>query len=514
MKVLITHPKRGTAISRLAEGVVKYNTHHEFRVVEVHPKRPDPLQLEKFLEAYEWCDIWDAQYWKTAEMLIERFNLKEGKNKPWILEHHNPYDLLDRNWDHYNKLVVHNGFMKKVLPNALNIPLAVDFDEFAWNPEYTEKKTVLMVAQRIEGSKGVEPVARACKELGYPFYLVGQISDMNYFQEVIKHANVTFMENIPDEELLDVYRKSAILVCNSKDNFESGTLPILEAMAIGVPVLTRPIGHVPDLFNEKNMIVREGEQEDVDELKALLKDLMEDRERRLAMREEAWHTVRNYSTERRARRFSQLYYKTHFKNTLVSVVMPVFGNPENLAKTIEALNDQTYPALELVIVSDGDPSFDNLSIRSKHTVKYIRVGEYHKYGLGYARDKGVLEAEGDILVFLDQRFIPEPSMIEEFVKNLTPKHWLYGNKNNKRNFVENVSCLYRQEFIEMGMSNQLIDGYGGMSQELRERSRRQGFKHVFIEKAIATAQYSSHNYNGRKDDIRRIKEVLWKLNLT
>ncbi|MBU1759384.1 MAG: glycosyltransferase, partial [Bacteroidetes bacterium] len=54
---------------------------------------------------------------------------------------------------------------------------------------------------------------------------------------------------------------------NSLFDFESGTLPILEAMACGVPVLTRNIGHVPDLFDGKNMVIREGEQNDVEDLK-------------------------------------------------------------------------------------------------------------------------------------------------------------------------------------------------------------------------------------------------------
>lgn len=515
MKVLITTPKKGTAIDRMAQGVAKYNPHHEFRIIDVHPKRPDERQLQSFLEAYDWCDVWDAEYWKTAEKLREIYGDRIA-DKPTILAHMNPYDLLAKQWNDYTVNIVANSYQQKILKSAgtlaEHIPLAVDLNHFTWNEDYTERKTVLMVAQRIESSKGIEPVARACAELGYIFILVGEISDAEYFESLAKY-NITFMERISDHDLRIAYSNAAILVCNSKDNFESGTLPILEAMASGVVVLTRNVGHVPDLYNEKNMVVRDGQPDDFDELKALLKDLMQDRERRLIMREEAWHTVRNYSMERRARLYSQIYYRLGFRNDLVSVIMPVFGRHESLNKMVKSFDDQSYPAIELVVVSDGDASFDDVVIQSKHTVKYMRVGEYNKYGLALARNMGAVEAEGKILVFFDQRFIPHSNLIEEFVKNLTPKKWLYANKNNKRNFVENVSCIYRQEFIDMGMCNQLMDGYGGMSQELRERSKRQGFKHSFIENAIATPEYSSHNYNSKKDDIRRMKDLLWKLNL-
>lgn len=512
MKVLITHPKVGSAIERLSSANVKYTPHHEFRMVEVHPKRPDPIQLDKFTEAYEWCDVWDAQYWKTSEKLREIFGDRLN-SKPAILTHHNPYDLLAREWDYYQEIVVMNRTQKKDLPGSIHIPHAIDFEMFTWNPNYTDEKSVIMVAQRIEGSKGIEPVARACHELGYRFYLVGQISDAEYFRNLLQYKPI-FMENIPDEELIEMYHRSAIHVCNSKDNFESGTMPILEAMAVGVPVITRRIGHIPDIATDKNMIVRDGQPDDYEELRIKIKSLMENREQRLQMREEAWHTVRNMDVERRARRYSQLYNKVVFGNKpLVSVVLPVFGRPDSLQANIDAINAQTYEAIEIVIVSDGDEAYDQLLIKSDRTVKYFRVGDKDKYGLGFARDYGVMEAEGEIIVFMDERFIPEPNVIKEFLKELRPKRWLYGNKNGKRTFVENVSCLYRQEFIDMGMSNQLIDAYGGMSQELRERSKKQGVKHVFVEKAIANPQFSSHNYNKKKDEIRRMKDRLWKLGL-
>ncbi len=514
MKILVTVDKIGSAIWELAEMNAKFSPHHEFKIVAFHPKRPDQFQANNFLEGYKWCDVWDCQYWKTGEKIREMFgDVIATEPKPNILTHHNPYDLLQKSWGHYTKNVVMNSTQQRVIKSAKLIPHAVDMTKYKWNPDYTEDKTVLMVAARIESKKGVLEVAKVCKELGYKLLLAGRISDQEYFQRVVQagSGSVSFYEDIPEEELISLYAKSAIHVCNSVDNFESGTLPILNSMATGVPVLTRPVGLVPDIYNEKNMLVRSGTPEDTDELKALLRGLMEDLPRRKAMREEAWHSVRNYDAERRSWAYSKLYYQISFKNPVVSVIMPVFKNADKLQQTISDFDKQTYPAIELVVVSDGDEEFDKLNLESKHTVKYFRVGDYDKYGLALARNVGALESQGEILVLFDQRFRPDPTLIEEFVKNLRPKLWLFANKGTKRNFVENVSCLYRQEFIDMGMSNQLMDGYGGMSQELRERSRRQGFKHVFIEKAVATPEYASHNRSKRKEEIRIMKQKLWKM---
>ena len=511
MKILVTVDKKGSAIDRLAEMNKKDNPHHQFRIVPVHPKRPDQKQLDAFISGYAWCDIWDCQYWKTGEKIFELYP-DMPKNKPSILTHHNPYNLLEGDWSKYTKVVTMNKTQKKVLKDSTLIQHAVDMEAYSFNDDYQEDGFVMMIAARIESKKGIEPVARACKEIGYKFVLVGLISDRDYFNKIMEHGT-EFYENIPEDQLISLYDKAAIHVCNSVDNFESGTLPILNSMAKGVPVLTRLVGLVPDIYNEENMLIFTGVPDDVEGLKRNLRLLMEDKKWRRDMRSNAWHSVRNYDSERRAYRYSKLYYDIFYKNPLVSLIMPVFGNADKLQDKITLLDKQTYPAIEYVIVSDGDSDFDSLEIKSDRTIKYIRSGTKESYGLGLARDTGVLHAEGEIIVFLDQRFMPDKNMVYEFVKNLKPKTWLYGNKGLKKNFVENVSCMYRQEFIDMGMSNQLMIGYGGMSQELRERSRRQGIRQIFIEKAVATADGASHKRNSKKEEIKEMKLRLWKLGL-
>ena len=81
-------------------------------------------------------------------------------------------------------------------------------------------------------------MAQACVNLGYKLLLIGRISDNNYIRDVKAIGSVEFRENITDKEVKKGYHNCAVHLCNSIDNFESGTLPILESMACGTPVLT------------------------------------------------------------------------------------------------------------------------------------------------------------------------------------------------------------------------------------------------------------------------------------
>ncbi len=268
MKIFIVIDKPGTAIDRLAQSVKKYSPHFEIEILAVHPKRPDAISLSRAVELMEWCDVIDVHYWKSGEVLRQNFK-KQFDAKPKILFHFNPYDADNQEVNSaYDLVVVGNNEIHSQAPYAHLIPYGVDLDTFKFNEDYTEENVVNMTVARIEGKKGVREVAQVCNELGYKFKLVGRISKPGYMDEVrqVGGDNLEFFENVTDEKMLEIYRQSAIHVCNSVDGFESGTLPILESMIMGVPVLTRGVGHVPDLLNDKNMVVRTGEQDDVEDL--------------------------------------------------------------------------------------------------------------------------------------------------------------------------------------------------------------------------------------------------------
>lgn len=309
MKILQITPVLPSAITILAKQIVRHNKDHEIKLVTFHPKRPDQSEIDQVRKLWQWCDLVDIQYWKSGAKIRETIpNLWKSRKK--ILSHYNPYNLTEETWEDYDMNVVVNNYQHGILPHAKLVPLCIDLDFFKFNrSNYTTEPIVNMSVSRIESKKGVIQIALACNDLGYKFLLVGRISDGQYMESVKKAAgsSLIFRNNVSDADVKKSYYESAVHVCNSKPDFESGTMPVLEAMACGVPVLTRRVGHVPDIYNGKNMHILETSHEDVDNIKVQLKQMMDDRRYRISLRNNAVESIKDRSDKWRAEQYRKLY---------------------------------------------------------------------------------------------------------------------------------------------------------------------------------------------------------------
>lgn len=514
--VLSVVDKTDSAIDRMAKGMIPYMDNLDYQVIDVHPKRPDLDQLERFEKLAKNADVIDWQYFRTAEMLRKRYPW--AAEIPGILTHHNPYSIKESDWGSYNYVIANNKTILKELKSLAAtaveyVPNCVDPYFWKFNDDYKFNRSVIMVANRIESKKGILQVAEACKMIDAKMTLVGSISDMEYFKEVME-LGVEFAQNITDEELRDLYYQAGVHVCNSIDNFESGTLPMLEAIFCGVPVLTRKIGHVPDIHEDGNLVVNPSQPEDVEKIARLLNEMFGDKKKLETMRHDAWFSIKDRNFERRAYIYQRLYRKLN--DQPVSVIVPVADRPEITAKCINAILNQTHENIEIIVIDDGEVKqkdlIDKLKQSSGVPFRYIQITQ-PGYNLAYARNLGAIEATSDTLVFCDQRIIMESNAIEEFLKELKPQLWLYGSKGTKKDFVENFSCILRDDFFTLGMFSQVITEWGGMSQEIRTRARRQSFELQYIETAKAVQEGKSSNKWRKKYEVMRMKNLLWKCGL-
>ena len=514
-KVVAISDKTGTAIDRLCKVVEPYHKNIKYVVIDVHPKRPDATQLARVEQECRTADVIDYQYFRTAEALRSRYDWL--KDIPSVLTHNNPYSIKESDWNSYQAVIGNNksitADLQKITSSRVeHIPIVVDPFFWQFNENYKFNKSVIMVANRIESKKGILPVALACKKLGIKMQLVGAISQPDYFREIIDTGVVHFAQECTDEELRAMYYEAGVHVCNSIDNFESGTMPILESIYCGVPVITRKIGHVPD-FADDSIVINDHDSEDVDHLVDIIDKLLCDTKKLENMRQQAWYSIKHMNPERRAYMYQRLYREL-LDDEPVSVIVPVAGKEEVTRENLTAIANQTYKNVEIIVIDDGEVDqkknimdfADTVSI----PVRYIRLGG-KGYNLAKARNMGVVQATSDILVFADQRMILEPDCIETFVKNIKPNTWLYGNKGVKKEFVENLSCIYRNDFVRFGMFNERINMYGGLSQETRVRARHQGINIEFIEEAKAMPRGKSSNKRIKKYEIMQMKNMLFKI---
>jgi glycosyltransferase involved in cell wall biosynthesis len=513
------------AIGHLAAIPRKYLPHLEFKTLYVHPREVQE-HLEEVRAALPWADVVDLQYWNTARQLLEA--LPELRTKQLILTHHNQKDLLAYDWRDINWHVVHTKYAEEVLhkagyENVKLIQYGFDLSYFEYIEDYDKTNKVVGYVGRIVPWKGLKEIARACYELGYQLAIMGKMDKPSYWEEIpIEHRvnmDLGFMM-VADNERRDFFKHIGVYVGNSGPNHEEGTMPLQEAMACGVPVLTTPSGVAADIcVDHENALVVP--YNDFDALKANLRQLVEDGDLREQLRRAGWQTLKNHTEERMAREFEDVYHKAYLPEPLVSVIIPAtYERIGQVEKILAALEDSDYAHLEAVVCFDQAVSAEIKIDTDKYhiPIKLMVTGKVGGYNLAMARNMAVIEAAGELLVFCDSRLLPQPDAISQFVlkyvDHKAEKVWWYGDKDTgKSTFVENFSAISRAQFIRAGMFNERIDRYGGISQEVRTRFDAQGFKAERLASAKATQMSGSHLTTERRRDIIASKLKLFKMGL-
>src|SRR5438067_9612199 len=83
----------------------------------------------------------------------------------------------------------------------------------------------------------------------------------------------------------------------------------------------------------------------------------------------------------------------------VSAVIPVHNGENFLAQAVESVLDQTRPVLEVVVVDDG--STDGTAAVAQGFGAPVRHIPQAQSGVSAARNRGVREARGNLVAFLD-----------------------------------------------------------------------------------------------------------------
>lgn len=99
----------------------------------------------------------------------------------------------------------------------------------------------------------------------------------------------------------------------------------------------------------------------------------------------------------------------------ISVVVASHGRPDHLLRCLTALRYQCHPRFEVVVVADRS-GLDALSGHpAAHRVKRLHLDEAH---LSRARNLGIGAAAGEVLAFIDDDAVPEPTWLEHLCQGL------------------------------------------------------------------------------------------------
>lgn len=98
----------------------------------------------------------------------------------------------------------------------------------------------------------------------------------------------------------------------------------------------------------------------------------------------------------------------------ISVVIPLYNKAPFIKTTIDSVLNQTYDDYEVVIVDDGSTDNSVEVIKNNYTSEKIRIIQKENGGPSSARNKGVLEAKSEWVVFLDADDMLLPYALEYF----------------------------------------------------------------------------------------------------
>jgi GT2 family glycosyltransferase len=111
---------------------------------------------------------------------------------------------------------------------------------------------------------------------------------------------------------------------------------------------------------------------------------------------------------------------------LVSVVVCSYNGSRTLRETLTALGEVDYPNYEVIVIDDGSTDATPAIAREFP----VRLVQSENRGLSHARNLGLREAQGEILVYIDDDAYPDPLWLRYLVHTFqSTQHAAVGGPN-------------------------------------------------------------------------------------
>lgn len=167
---------------------------------------------------------------------------------------------------------------------------------------------------------------------------------------------------------------------------------------------------------------------------------------------------------------------------LISIVIPAYNIQSYLGPTLDSILAQTYENLEIIVVNDGSKDATG-DVADAYAAKDSRIRVIHKEngGVTSARLRGVAEATGNYIGFVDGDDFIEPQMYARLMENLQTHGADISHCGYQMVFPSRVDHYYNTGKLVIQRGNQgctdLLDG-------------------SFVEPALCNKLYRSDLFSG------------------
>lgn len=143
----------------------------------------------------------------------------------------------------------------------------------------------------------------------------------------------------------------------------------------------------------------------------------------------------------------------------VSVIIPVHNSSKYLKKCLDSVINQTYRNIEIIVVDDKstDNSIELIENINDERIKIIKLKE--NVGVACARNKGIQEANGDFICFLDSDDYWNLDKIEKQVSFILENNYAFiysGYVFLKNNKIKNVVHVPKSINYNQALKNTTI----------------------------------------------------------
>lgn len=154
---------------------------------------------------------------------------------------------------------------------------------------------------------------------------------------------------------------------------------------------------------------------------------------------------------------------------LVSIIMPAYNSSKTIRDSIQSVCHQTYPNWELLIIDDcSDEDIEIIAHEFEdQRIRYYRLPT--NQGVACARNKGISEAQGQYLAFLDSDDLWHPRKLFNQVSFMQKYHYAFtytwyrqfsGNIHHLGNLVKTKTAVDYKELLkgnDIGCLTVMID---------------------------------------------------------
>lgn len=230
--------------------------------------------------------------------------------------------------------------------------------------------------------------------------------------------------------------------------------------------------------------------------------------------------------------------------TKLSVVVTTYNRSRVLCELLTSLKEQSDPDFQVVVAIDGstDDTEEMLTRqRLPFALKWVNT-HCDGYGLAVARNLGILAADADAVAILDDDSFPERGFVAAHKRSVTngvitggPR--MPADSRDERMawkmrelgrlptltpmtigqvrkewpnayLIENNICMFRDDFIRMGMFSERLKMYGFIGQEFFGRAEFLGYRYQFNPSAAIVHHGEFAGDNGFAATRKR-RETTW-----